>query len=267
VLLGDEPVLKTDVSYYQRLLAGDQDEATEIVEEYLETHPREALYDEVLVPALSSARRDREIKRLTEGEEQFVLRATREIVEHLPPPETGTVEEGGAEGPDESPAGRLQRITVLGLPARDEADELALAMLRQLLIPRACQIEILSHEMLSAEMVAAVEAKTARIVCVAALPPGGLTQSRYLCKRLRQGVPEVKILVGRWGLPRDDGDRAALLAAGADAVATRLTESSAQLLQFVPLARPAAGDVGESDGSRLVEAAGAEEAATATRPA
>src|SRR5262249_8294685 len=50
VLLGDERVLDTSVSFYQRLLARDQDEATELVEHYLESHPPEAVFDELLLP-------------------------------------------------------------------------------------------------------------------------------------------------------------------------------------------------------------------------
>jgi predicted PurR-regulated permease PerM len=240
VFLGDEPVLKTDVSYYQRVLAGDQDEATEIVEAYLKSHSREALYDEVLVPALVHARHDRSSDRLTDDEAYFVLRATREVIEHLPPPESATavVEAGQAPGGDGF-AGRGQRLTILGLPARDEADELALLMFGQMLTAVGCQLEILAEEMLSAEMVSAVEAKAAAVVCIVALPPGGLTQTRYLCKRLRQKLPGLKILIGRWGRPADpDDERQALVAAGADEVGTRLMESQAQLLQLIQLVPP-----------------------------
>src|SRR5262245_60871982 len=80
VLMGDEPVMESNVSYYQRLLAMDQAEAAEIVEEHLKTHPQEQLFYEVLIPALSHARRDRRLGRLTEDGEQFVFRATREII-------------------------------------------------------------------------------------------------------------------------------------------------------------------------------------------
>jgi predicted PurR-regulated permease PerM len=246
VLLGDEPVLKTDVSFYQRLLAGDQREASEIIEEYLQRHPRETLWDEVLVPALVFARRDRESDRLTDDEWHFIRRATREIIEQLPPEEATTTEQGRAAETDVAVAGRVRRPTVLGLPARDETDELALLMLRQSLTTVGCQLEILAEEMLSAEMVAAVEEKGAALVCVAALPPGGVTQSRYLCKRLRQKLPDLKILVGRWGLSGDgDADRQALSAVGADEVATRLVDSRDQLLQFVRLAPPAERDTVE----------------------
>src|SRR5262249_13110023 len=60
VLLGDEPVLDPGVAYYQRLLARDQDEANDLVEEHLQRQPLESVYDEVFVPALALAKRDRE---------------------------------------------------------------------------------------------------------------------------------------------------------------------------------------------------------------
>ena len=61
----------------------DQAEAAEIVEEHLKTHPQEQLFDEVLIPALGHARRDRELGRLTEDGEQFVFRVTRDIFDNL----------------------------------------------------------------------------------------------------------------------------------------------------------------------------------------
>src|SRR5215475_1006196 len=83
VLMSDEPVMESNVSYYQRLLAGDQDEAAEIVEEHLKDHPLAETYDNVLVPALNYARRDRAFGRLAENDQQFIYRATREIIEDL----------------------------------------------------------------------------------------------------------------------------------------------------------------------------------------
>src|SRR5205809_7723748 len=50
VLLGDEPALEPPVQYYQRLVARDPDEAIDLVEDYLEEHPREQVYDELLIP-------------------------------------------------------------------------------------------------------------------------------------------------------------------------------------------------------------------------
>ena len=53
ILLGDEPVLSPQAHFYQRLLALDEEEARDIVEEYLKQNPIGNLYDSVLIPALS----------------------------------------------------------------------------------------------------------------------------------------------------------------------------------------------------------------------
>src|SRR5205814_1067858 len=59
VLLGDEPVFDPPTRYYQRLLAGDQEEAAELVEQYLKEMPLERMYETVLIPGLGLAHRDR----------------------------------------------------------------------------------------------------------------------------------------------------------------------------------------------------------------
>src|SRR6202022_35582 len=55
IMLGDQPVLPPEAHYYQRLLASDQVEAKEVLEDYLKTNSLEDLYDSVLIPALAPA--------------------------------------------------------------------------------------------------------------------------------------------------------------------------------------------------------------------
>ena len=55
-LLGEDAALEPDVRFYQRLLAVDQDGATAIVEAALKQQPRDEVFDQILVPALSRAR-------------------------------------------------------------------------------------------------------------------------------------------------------------------------------------------------------------------
>src|SRR6185295_6190200 len=55
ILLGNEPVFEPKKRIYQRLLAGDQEEAAELIEEYLEHQPLVEVYDTVLIPALALA--------------------------------------------------------------------------------------------------------------------------------------------------------------------------------------------------------------------
>jgi DNA-binding transcriptional LysR family regulator len=131
---------------------------------------------------------------------------------------------------------------VLGYPVKDKADELALEMFRQLSAPARFEVEVTSAEMLSAEIVAMVETSRPAVVILAALPPGGLAQARYLCKRLRARHPEVRILVGRWG-HRDDGAQEnwdVLLSTGADHVSRSLLETRNYLDQVASLQPPTA---------------------------
>ena len=83
VLIGDESPLETHTSYYQRLIAKDDDEAAELVDEYLQTHTLDEVYDDLLLPALTSAKRDHAQDALTDEDVEFVVQATRAIVENL----------------------------------------------------------------------------------------------------------------------------------------------------------------------------------------
>jgi methylmalonyl-CoA mutase cobalamin-binding subunit len=166
----------------------------------------------VLLPVLLHVVRDRGRGRIDDAEERAVVAAVREIVD----------EQGE---PAALPGAAMSRIAVFGCAARSEADVAALHMLRELLAPSGIDLEIGSAGRLSAELVHEVRERGVGVVVVASLPPGGLAQARYLCKRLRATVPELKIVVGRWSAPEDAADvRATLIAAGADTVGTRLLE-------------------------------------------
>jgi hypothetical protein len=231
VLLGDDPALEPHVRFYQRLLARDQDEATALLLAHVKASSPEQVYDAILVPALNYAKQDRERDDLSEAGEQFVLRATREIVEDLG-------ERASAAGPPapEGGFGAAGRIRLLGCPGHDEGDRLALEMLRQLLEPTDWEVEVLSADSLSAELITLAGEKQPDVVCIGALPPGGLAHTRFLCKRLRARLPGAKIVVGRWGLRGNvEQNRDELREAGADQVETTLLETRAHLDTWQPV--------------------------------
>lgn len=233
VLLGDEPVLAPDVMFYQRLLARDQDEATELVLTHIKTSSPEQVYDELLIPALNYAKRDRERDDVTETDEQFVLKATREILEDLGERHdaAGVAEARGVNGTEVN-----AKVGILACPARDEADRLGIIMLHQLLDPGKWEVEITAVETLTSEVVERVAEREPGLVCIGALPPGGLAHTRYLCKRLRARFPKIKIVVGRWGLKGNlEANREQLQEAGADVMAASLLETRSQLRSFMPI--------------------------------
>jgi hypothetical protein len=97
-------------------------------------------------------------------------------------------------------------------------------------------MELLSLEILSAEAVARAGEKAPSVICIGALPPGGLAHTCYLCKRLRARLPEAKIVVGRWGLKDNvEENEEQLREAGADHVEMNLRETCNRLNSWLPV--------------------------------
>ena len=242
VLLSDAPALEPHVNYYQRMLALDQDEGEEVVEEYLKHHSPAELYDQVLIPALSRAKNDRRNGRLSEKDEQAVYDGTRAILEDL-----ASRRDEATEEDEHSEARHVpfeQVVHTLGFPAEGKADEVALLALAKLVDEPRYKIDVISAEKLASEMVSLVEEKQPRLVCIGAMAPGGLARARYLCKRMQARFPEIKILVGRWAAADSfENARVSLTSAGADRVAATLPEARDQLVHLSHL-RPAAANSG-----------------------
>jgi predicted PurR-regulated permease PerM len=228
LLLGQEEALRPATRYYQRLLARDRCEAEAVVKEYLTDHPIDDLFDRVLVPALVLVRRGRKAGEPRPEDEEFILRTTREIVDRLEAPPGVRADADLAE-----------RAAILGVPATDGEDEVALAMLRTL-VRRAGTGVLVSADLPTRGVRGPVRDAAPAAVLVAAVGPGGLTEARYLCRRLRNQHPGVKIVVGRWGQGKDPKKaRTLLLSAGADRVAATLREAQADLARLVHPLLPA----------------------------
>jgi predicted PurR-regulated permease PerM len=237
VLLGDKPMMHTSVAYYKRLLAMDQDEAEGIVEEQLRTHPVEHVFDEVLVPALHYAKRDSRLGILTDDEQAFIYKSTREIIERIGLSPTHLlplidVAANDASTLSDTVTVSVDKIRILAWPAQSEGEAIALLMLQQLLDPTRYEMEINTTGKRLSEILREVEQKTPALFCVGFIPPGGLSASRHLSKLLHTRLPELTIVVGHWGLhEKVHDDRETLLAAGATHVAATLIEARDQITQ------------------------------------
>ena len=241
-LLGDRPALEPHMSYFQRLLARDQKEAHDVAAQQAETNGPGSVCDNVLLPALLLTRRDRKRGALTAEDETYVFQATREIMDHLLP-ETATVGEADDQVlPPGSDATAISRpnLLILGCPAHHEAEELSLQMLAHLLKPEGCRVEILSTRALPAEVEARVKREKPALAFIAVLPPGGLVQALYLCKRLRKRFAELPLVIGCWGAERCfDRLLVRLRKGGASYLTTSLLQSRSQILALVAAPAPA----------------------------
>jgi hypothetical protein len=231
-LMSDAAVLAPDVAYYQRLLAGDQSEAAELIEEHVTKHAGETVYDALLLPALTYAERDRVEGRLTEEEERGVVEATRELI--------GDAEalrrSARAETSSSIDGAATERVILLGLPAHTEADRVALEMFARLLEGTPFALQVASVHALSSEAVAMLAEGRHAAACIADLPPGSSSKARYLVKRLAAAAPQAKILVGRWAPPSlADEQTKPIVESGATYVSSTLLEAREQLHQILPV--------------------------------
>jgi predicted PurR-regulated permease PerM len=226
VLLGDEPVLSPEARYYQRLLAIDEDEATEIIDEYLKEKSLGDVYDSVLIPALSLAERDRHQNRLDEERERFIYQSTRELIEDLG-------ERSESPALVREPISRSASVfSVCCLPARDEADELASRMLTQLLRRSGYSAEAISLGPMQ-EMLDRVAQAEPNVLFVSALPPFAAAHARSICRRVRQKLPELKVAVGFWNSgPELEKLKQRLGPDCSDHVMTTLAQAEAQVRVF-----------------------------------
>jgi predicted PurR-regulated permease PerM len=221
-LLSDAPALTPENSYYQRLLARDQAEAADIVERFVKTQPTDQIYDGLLIPALNYAERDRLEERLSPEEEAAVIDTTRELLDLL----------DDAQPRDGVLAGVAAPLRVLGYAANGAGDELALRMLSQVLAGMPIAFELASNRVLASELVDHVRENGYAVVVIADLPPSTTSRTRYLVKKLKAAMPDVRLVVARWSHPTlADDTLQPLTDAGASHVAATLLDTRKYLAE------------------------------------
>ena len=204
------------MAYYQRLLAGDQIEALLVARQFAAVEGWDQMPDRVVVPALRMARQDRKHSGLSISDETFVFSSTQLVIKAMQ-------DASAASG------ARAQSPLVLGCAAHHRAEELTLELLSSSL-SRECCVEVISTRMLPSEIESKVEQERPAMVFIAILPPGGVSQAKYLCRRLRKRFAELKIVVGYFGKVRDyDQLLTTLRASGASYVSTSVVQSRNQI--------------------------------------
>ena len=226
----DAPGLSPPARFYQRLIAGEQDQAWLVLRTEMEKKPLHELYDSVVLPALSMAERDRQGGSLDEKDEARIEEATRLILE-----------EAGEAHADPAPAmvpTLLDPVRVLCLPARGTADALAAVMLRQVLERDGVQVEVSSTAELSGETLDRLEDRRVDIVCISAVLPSRFMHVRYLCKRIAGRDPRLPIVAGMWTLePETEGVPVLLPLLAGVHVVTSLCEARTRVRQLAESVR------------------------------
>jgi len=246
ILLGNEPVLDSRTRVYQRLLAGDQEEAADLLLDELDHRPLVEIYDTVLIPSLALAEIHRRRGDLDDDRHKFIFQGLREMIEHLS--ERGQalkmkeVADAKVTADDESEPANVRSETrpiILCLAAHDEADEIVGRMLAQLLESSGYRVQVVPAADLFSDLVGHFEQQSAKLVCISSTPPAAVMRARFLCRRIRSRFPRMDMVVGLWNA-KGDLNKATERVAGGDAVqvVVSLADACAAIHQAVPLPAP-----------------------------
>jgi len=210
VLLGSQPALDTPTRVYQRLIAGDVDEAGELAEQQIDEASVVVFYGETALPVLRMASSDHTSVATAEHRHRVVtgMYALIDELEEQHPPAVG-----------DTPA----HIACIG--GKWEIDTMAARMLAHALSLEGQSASWRAAGTVTADHIAGLALDDVQCVCLSYFSPQPQIQARHLCRRLRRRWPGLKIVLGLWNAPPELAGDAAIQALGADAVATSLDEA------------------------------------------
>jgi predicted PurR-regulated permease PerM/GAF domain-containing protein len=203
VLLGSDPVLAPEERLYQRLLAGNLEEAVEMAEDYVDEHSSRELYDNVAIPALRLAENDRQRSISDTNYRRLVADTTicvvREVEDHVR--EKAVSSDEAIMNRDPVPSAREVRPScVLCLAGRTELDRAAAEMMAQVLEERDIGTRVLPPIAVSQGALGQLDLQGVDVVCLSYLHSQPQVYARYICRRLRRRAPHVKLVVCCWNL-------------------------------------------------------------------
>jgi predicted PurR-regulated permease PerM len=205
ILLGAAPALSPADRFYQRILAGDPEEATDLAESQLGDMALAEYYDDIVMDALKKAVRDREAGRLSVVRVGQIKATLDVFVDEMG--EAATVDKAlevaatDAASADDRAQGK--QATVLCVGAKSRLDEAAATMLAQLLTARGLTATVATSASISQRLDDNPPSTKADIVCVSAFEAGERSAPvKFLLRRLRRHYPDAEIIGGFWRLDR-----------------------------------------------------------------
>ncbi|RWL83607.1 MAG: AI-2E family transporter [Mesorhizobium sp.] len=232
VLFGNEPVLEPHARLYQRLLAGDPDEATDHAEEMLEDKYLFEFYGKVAIPALLLGEQDRERGVMDDAQRRQLADSAMTLVANLDdsaqqeaeeeeseqaaaadekaadskageknkaseknPGEAKPAEEGAEEEVD-LPDG--SGIAVLCAGGRGELDDAAAAMLAQVLEVQGASVSKASFTELEPLAIRRLDLEAIDAVVIGFLNRQSTRHARFMVRRLKRIKAKLRVGIVFW---------------------------------------------------------------------
>jgi predicted PurR-regulated permease PerM len=217
VALGDEPGLNPDLNFYQRTLARASKDAYRLLRRKVADSSLVAASDQLLIPALRLMVTEQRLHAINQDVADRLVSDLIALVIRL---RVGASDQ------------QRQNRAIVGVGAETLADALLLRLLDSALAERGVALHALPPSTREQSLATTVAQRPA-LVCIAALPPAGNTNARFLCRRLRAELPGAYILVlaPETEQLRSREAEARLREAGANQVVTTMTDATRLLLQ------------------------------------
>ncbi len=241
VLLGDQPVIPPYTAFYQRMLAHDEREASDILQNCLKSESLAAVYDSILIPALTLVEMERQKGELEESTVSFIRTSTSEMVEELgfraaeEKNESARNLESNANA--ENAAGVAESLIpnpsipapgVVVIPVRDGSDDLISTMLTQVLDQAGFHSTCIPIQRID-ETVAAVTEQKPDLVFLSGMPPVAMARANRIFRSLRRANPALKIVMGIWNYNEDPAKAAQMISRTEDLhISTSLSDAIAE---------------------------------------
>ncbi|TIP00027.1 MAG: AI-2E family transporter [Mesorhizobium sp.] len=232
VLFGNEPVLEPHARLYQRLLAGDPDEATDHAEEMLEDKYLFEFYGKVAIPALLLGEQDRERGVMDDAQRRQLADSAMTLVANLDDSAQQEAEEEESEqaaAADEkaadSKAGEKNKaseknpgeakpaeegveeevdlpdgsgIAVLCAGGRGELDDAAAAMLAQVLEVQGASVSKASFTELEPLAIRRLDLEAIDAVVIGFLNRQSTRHARFMVRRLKRIKAKLRVGIVFW---------------------------------------------------------------------
>lgn len=246
VLFGSDPVLAPHARLYQRLLAGDPDEATDQAEEILEDEYLVDYYREVAIPALALAEQDRARGVMSDEQRLRVAASGLSLVSNLEDVAIEESQDDDHENGDEKDDAESQPIpdgegmTILCVGGRGEIDDVSAAMLAQVLRAEGASATALNFHEIETANIRKLKTDAVDAIIVCFLNQDSIKHARFVVRRLKRVNTRARVGIVIWDTSADDAagqrktDTSKEQVPGADFVASDMTSVAIEALTKRP---------------------------------
>jgi predicted PurR-regulated permease PerM len=182
-LLGEKVEIKESMRFYQRMLAGDEHRASELLKQRFVESDFATVCDDILIPTLKRMRHDHYLEYLSDRDANRLFAMAGGLIDQLNEQAVDKSENASEEPSKNEDVQTLPMV--LGCSAHHLSESLLLNLLR-IGSHGKYQLQSVDADTLPQDVSQTIIDIRPAVVVIAVLPKGGFIQARYLCKSIRR---------------------------------------------------------------------------------